>query len=242
MGKEKLWHAGVDLKSVKRFVVTIKVLSVERTSHSFPIQSILGDSRRVWTNDIVGKTFVVNNITYGMLERFMGAKMRVVEGLYWDGEVNPLCGKAVDDLFGRRKQLEKEGNPLEQVLKLALNASYEKNGLKPIETDVFYDERNLGEIMRCYSHRVKSCEEVFNHVRPVYRVELYREVDTHANRIHISGLILAMSKLIMAEVCCLADDISEQPCLHYTDTDIIHIDADMVKPLGDAFRERYGRE
>jgi hypothetical protein len=37
VGKEKLWHAGVDLKEVNSFVVTIEVLSVEKPDHSFPI-------------------------------------------------------------------------------------------------------------------------------------------------------------------------------------------------------------
>jgi len=52
--------------------------------------------------------------------------------------------------------------------------------------------------------------------------------------------ILSVSKNIMNEVMCLAEDIGA--VVHYTDTDSMHIARDAVSRLGDAFREAYGRE
>jgi hypothetical protein len=55
---------------------------------------------------------------------------------------------------------------------------------------------------------------------------------------------LSMSKVIMNEVMCLAEDIDAD--IQYTDTDSMHIDFDKVDStngiLQNAFREKYGRE
>lgn len=39
---------------------------------------------------------------------------------------------------------------------------------------------------------------------------------------------------------CTSEDIGAE--IHYTDTDSMHIQANKVKPLADAFRKKYGRE
>lgn len=49
-----------------------------------------------------------------------------------------------------------------------------------------------------------------------------------------------MSKVIMNEVMCLAEDIGAD--IEYTDTDSMHIDFDKVDALADAFRVKYGSE
>ena len=72
------------------------------------------------------------------------------------------------------------------------------------------------------------------------RIESYKEIDTHFNRQHVACEVLSMSKVIMNEVMCLAEDIGAD--IEYTDTDSMHIDFDKVTPLADAFRLKYGRE
>ena len=61
------------------------------------------------------------------------------------------------------------------------------------------------------------------------RIELYKEIDTHYNRQHCACEILSMSKVIMNEVMCLAEDIGAD--IEYTDTDSMHIDFDKVDAL-----------
>ena len=52
--------------------------------------------------------------------------------------------------------------------------------------------------------------------------------------------MLSVSKNIMNEVMCLAEDIGAM--IYYTDTDSMHIDFEMVETLGKKFKEKYGRE
>ena len=66
------------------------------------------------------------------------------------------------------------------------------------------------------------------------RFELYKEIDTHFNRQHVACEILSVSKNIMNEVMCLAED---SDCnIHYTDTDSMHIDSKDVQILAEAFK------
>ena len=62
---------------------------------------------------------------------------------------------------------------------------------------------------------------------------------------HIACEVLSMSKVIMNEVMCLAEDIDtpNEPCkIYYTDTDSMHINSSGVNALTTAFYNKYGRE
>ena len=90
-------------------------------------------------------------------------------------------------------------------------------------------------------------QDHFNHIKwftampnNEWRLELYKQIDTHYNRQHVACEILSVSKNIMNEVTCLAEDIDAM--IHYTDTDSMHMQYDAVERLGAAFSEKYGRE
>ena len=71
------------------------------------------------------------------------------------------------------------------------------------------------------------------------RFECYKEISTHFNRQHVACEILSMSKNIMNEVVCTAEEIGAT--VHYTDTDSMHLPAHKIPELANAFRSRYGR-
>jgi hypothetical protein len=119
-----------------------------------------------------------------------------------------------------------------------MNAAYGKTGLKPIDSDVKYvSPENKTNFIQNHFNHIKCGTDMPNGQS---RIELYKEIDTHYNRQHIACEILSMSKVIMNEVMCLAEDIGAD--IEYTDTDSMHIEFDKVTPLADAFRVKYGRE
>jgi len=153
---------------------------------------------------------------------------------------NPKIEETISTLFSERLRIKKAdpNNPMQLIIKLMMNSSYGKTGLKPIDSDVKYVSPNK---------KANFIQNHFNHIKcgtdmpnGQSRIELYKEIDTHYNRQHCACEILSMSKVIMNEVMCLAEDIGAD--IEYTDTDSMHIDFDKVDALADAFRAKHGRE
>lgn len=61
-------------------------------------------------------------------------------------------------------------------------------------------------------------------------VDVEQNILNHFNRVHCGSLILSMSKRIMNEVMCLADDNNIN--IYYQDTDSMHITKSQVEKLG----------
>jgi hypothetical protein len=138
-----------------------------------------------------------------------------------------------------RLKYKKQGNPLQLVIKLVMNAAYGICGLKPIDTDIKYvqDGEKYANFVNLHFNRIKWFTRMNNND---WRFELYKEIDTHYNRQHVACEVLSVSKNIMNEVMCLAEDIGAT--IYYTDTDSMHLDYDMVETLGAKFKTKYGRE
>ena len=70
------------------------------------------------------------------------------------------------------------------------------------------------------------------------------EVDTGFDDFYVPNFIgvqiLSMSKRIMNEVMCLAEDLNIM--IYYQDTDSMHIRADQYDDLCRLFKEKYGRD
>ena len=73
-----------------------------------------------------------------------------------------------------------------------------------------------------------------------YYVKKIRSINDHFNYVHCGVNILSMSKRIMNEVICTAED--NKLDIFYQDTDSIHIDYNQIKMLEEKFKEQYGRE
>ena len=72
------------------------------------------------------------------------------------------------------------------------------------------------------------------------KVETIKTIDTDYNIAHIGIMILSMSKRIMNEVMCLAEDNRIE--IYYQDTDSMHIKDEDILKLSNKFNEEYKRE
>ena len=73
-----------------------------------------------------------------------------------------------------------------------------------------------------------------------YRVKIHKSINKHFNYASCGVEILSMSKRIMNEVMCLAEDKGLK--ISYQDTDSLHIDYEHVEILKKEFTDKYGRE
>lgn len=238
-GAPKVWHEGVDLDKVDGYFLKIRVTSVGK-QYRFPICRLKGeDGANRWTNNLEGQTFTVDRFTLEDLVRFSKIEYEILQGYYFDEGRNARVNDVIQHLFNMRLKYKKEGNPLQLVIKLVMNAAYGICGLKPIDTDIKYvqDGDKYANFVNNHFNSIKWFNRMNNNE---WRFELYKEIDTHYNRQHVACEVLSVSKNIMNEVMCLAEDIGAM--IHYTDTDSMHIDFDMVEKLGQEFKKKYGRE
>ena len=239
-GAPKVWSPEVDLSKVDGYFLKIKVTSLGKR-YRFPITRIKDDKGGCnWTNDLVDKDIFVDRFTLEDLVKHSQITYTISQGYYFNEGRNPKIEETISTLFSERLRIKKAdpNNPMQLIIKLMMNASYGKTGLKPIDCDVKYVSPNK---------KTNFIQNHFNHIKcgtdmpnGQSRIELYKEIDTHFNRQHCACEILSMSKVIMNEVVCLAEDIGAD--IEYTDTDSMHIDFDKVDALACAFREKYGRE
>ena len=239
IGAPKVWYEGVDLKKTDGYFIKIRVTNVGK-KYRFPICRLKDDDgANRWTNDLEGKTITVDKFTLEDLVRFSKIKYEILQGYYFDEGRNDRVNEVITNLFNMRLKYKKEGNPLQLVIKLVMNAAYGICGLKPIDTDIKYvqDGDKYANFVNNHFNRIKWFNRMNNNE---WRFELYKEIDTHYNRQHVACEVLSVSKNIMNEPMCLAEDIGAM--IQYTDTDSMHIDFDMVEKLGQEFKEKYGRE
>lgn len=74
----------------------------------------------------------------------------------------------------------------------------------------------------------------------MFRIETIEQTEQHKSFNHIGVLILSLSKRIMNEVICLAQDNNIN--VYYQDTDSIHIESKYLKKLANLYQEEYGRK
>lgn len=237
-GAPKVWRPDVDLHAADGYFLKIRVHSVGR-KWRFPIARLKDESGgNLWTNDLEGHEIYVDRFTLEDLVRHSQITYTILQGYYFDEGRNPKVNEVIVKMFQDRLRYKKEGNPMQLVIKLMMNSAYGKCGLKPITTDVKYiaDDERVNFIQNHFNE-IKQFTEMPN---GEWRFELYKQIDTHYNRQHAACEILSVSKNIMNEVMCLAEELGAT--IYYTDTDSMHIDFNAVCRLGDAFRLKYGRE
>ena len=236
-GKPKVWNSTVDLEKCDGYCVEIRVTHIEKRLR-FPICRLkTKEGGCNWTNDLVGEKLVVDKVTLEDLVRFQGAKYEILRGYYYDQGRNNALADIVRDMYNRRQRYKAEENPLQLVLKMALNCSYGICGLKPISTDTKYvTDDNRDNFIQNHCNHIKSFTDMPNGDT---RFDLHKQINTHFNRQHCAMEVLSMSKRIMNEVMCLAEDIGI--AIAYQDTDSMHIPRKDSKRLGIAYEEMYGK-
>ena len=140
-------------------------------------------------------------------------------------------------MFQERIKLKKEGNPLQQAYKLILNASYGKLIQKPIKTTKKFHENDY----RNYVIRNAKIIESYQRINEkLILITMKKSIIQHYTACHLACQVLSMSKRIMNEVMCLAEDNKIK--IFYQDTDSMHLYDKDVETLGKLFKVEYGRE
>ena len=220
------------------YFVKIRVTSVAKR-RQFPLASVVDreTGTRDWTNDLEGEVLYLDKAGLEDLLRFQGVEFEILQGYFFDEGRNDRLGATIQHLYDLRRRLKREKNPAQLVMKLLMNSAYGRTILKPIETDcvVVPEERWEG-----YQSLNYNWIERAQKVGARYYVKRIRSVLDHFNHAQAGVEVLSMSKRLMNEVMCLAED--EGHTVYYQDTDSMHIDSEAVPKLAEAFRRECGQE
>jgi hypothetical protein len=216
--------------------IIVRTVGIHR---KFPLMSAKNDEGvRIFSNDMIGKTLRVDKYTLEDLIKFQKITFDVVRGYYFDNGFNDQIKNTIMFLFNERLRLKKEKNPAEMIYKLIMNSGYGKSIMKPIdnESKFFDNEKEFKVYMNRHYNWITSYVKFGNK----YKTNQMKTLDEHFNIAHVGVSILSMSKRIMNEVMCMAEDNGLE--LYYQDTDSIHIkDCDIAK-LSSSFESVYGRQ
>ena len=225
------------LKDQDGYFVEILIKEVNK-NYSFPLMSYKNkDGIRDFNNNMVGKIIHVDKLQLEDLINFQEIKFDIIRGYYYNEGRNEKLKEVISYLFNERLRQKKLKNPIEAVYKLLMNSAYGKTLLKPIDDKVDYVP-----ISNFEKHVVKY----YNHIKEItplercYRVKQFKAINEHFNNVACGVEVLSMSKRIMNEVMCLAED--NKINIYYQDTDSMHIDSDKVNILSDLYKVKYDKE
>ena len=226
------------LKTCDGYFIEIIINKVNK-HYAFPLMSEMTDEGiRNFTNDMEGKTMFVDKISLEDLIEFHEIEFEVVRGYYYNEGRNEKLLEVISYLFQARIDAKKNKNPIQNVYKLLMNSAYGKTIMKPIDDEMkFVDKKDYETYVSKNFTFIKEVEEITG---SFYKVKLYKELDTHQNLCSCGIEVLSMSKRIMNEVMCLAED--NDLMIYYQDTDSMHINTEEVSVLTDLYRDKYNRE
>lgn len=229
--------------------VEVEILSVG-IRRDFPLMSYRSpEGVRVFTNEMVGRRMNVDMVTLQDMKEFQQVTYKVIRGYYFNDGRNPTITSFMRGLFNERLTKKKEGNPIEIVYKLFMNSFYGKQIQKPIESDTefVYGKEEMQKSAYYNFNFIKSIVEI---TPGLYVINKTRSINKHFSMPHCGSEVLSMSKRIMSEVMCLAEDNGIE--IYYQDTDSMHIDDRSIygdaaaltgsEHLANLFRNKYGRE
>jgi hypothetical protein len=224
-------------KKVDGYFLEINILDIP-IKRDFPLVSKIEDGIRKFSNDIRGSVYVDKTILEDLI-KFHDIKFRIIRGYYFDEGRNDKIKDFMRMLFNERLQKKKEKNPIQQVYKLIMNAFYGKLIQKPIDNKVnfIYGKKKSDNFLKYNFNNITSFVKISDGMT-IFNQK--KSIVDHFNSVHLGVEVLSMSKRIMNEVMCLAEDNNMN--IYYTDTDSMHIDHNSVELLAQKFEEKYNRE
>ena len=243
------------VKQISAYVVEIKITNINKHL-AFPCVVYKDKETNTNKNDdiyAIGKTAVVDNITLEDWVKYNGLECEVIRGYKWTGEKSFLIRDIIQNLHLLRCEYKKTKNPLQLVIKLIMNSAYGKMIQKPITTSTefkryhtkifdkktqeFKDDYPLNKYLIKNSAKVISYTQVNKNL---YAIKVGQQIDTFYTNTLLGVQILSMSKRIMNEVMCTAEDIGIK--IYYQDTDSMHIQKNKINNLAEEYKKRFGRE
>ena len=235
MDEKQVIHT--EKKFVSAMIIKCKIIKVGK-NRTFPLLSIMKDGISNYTNSMKGKEVYLTHIELQDFIKYQEGEVEFLECIYWVGDKDTRMAEKIKYFYNLRAQYKKEGNQLQEVLKLFMNSSYGKTIQKDTENEDRMFNKNTTDIFLKNNYgRIKEVIEINNET---YWIKLNGSSSCNYIPVHIGCLILGMSKRIMNEVICTAEDNNID--VYYQDTDSIHIKRKDVESLARAFEASFGRE
>lgn len=243
-------------KPISTYVVEIQITNINKHL-AFPCVVYKDKETNTNKNDdgeiAIGKTAVVDNITLEDWIKYNGLECEVIRGYKWTGEKSFLIRDIIQNLHLLRCEYKKTKNPLQLVIKLIMNSAYGKMIQKPITTTTEFKRhhtkifnKKLGEYVDDYplaKYLIKNSAKIICYTqvnKNLSAIKVGQQIDTFYTNTLLGVQILSMSKRIMNEVMCTAEDIGIK--IYYQDTDSMHIQKNKIDDLAKEYKKRFGRE
>ena len=205
---------------------------------NFPLLSNTEDDGiRNFTNETKGNIYYLDKTMIEDAMEYQNIKFNIICGYYYDEGHNNKINSVMEHLFNTRLEAKKNGNPIQEIYKLLMNSSYGKSLLKPIETDIIIVPNSKFD---------NYLNKNYNYIREITDLKdskIVKEtkiIDDHFNNCYAGVEVLSMSKRIMNEVMCLAEEKDLK--IYYQDTDSMHIDDKDIAILTKEFKNKYNRD
>ena len=221
------------------YFVKVLCLNNPTKERGFPLLSKTDEKTgiRNFTNDTKNTIFYLDKTSYEDCVKYQGLKFKILSGYYYDEGHNNKINEVIKHLFQARVNAKANKNPIQEIYKLLMNSCYGKCLLKPInsETEIVYEDK--WDKYLEYNYNFIS---EYTKMGKCYIVQKIKPINDHFNNVYAGVEILSMSKRIMNEVICLAEDLKMN--IYYQDTDSMHIDNNSIDELAKEFKIKYNRD
>ena len=221
------------------YFIEINIIDIP-IKYSFPLLSTNneGESRN-FSNDIRGRGIYLDKVSFEDAINFQDIKYEIIRGYYFNEGRNNNNKKFINKLFNERLIKKQENNPIEQCYKLLMNSFYGKTIQNPIlKKYTFIQDKD--KKMKSFLYNINTMISSTKISNNLYMLEEHNPIQEHFSLPHIGIEILSMSKRIMNEVMCLAEDNNIN--IYYQDTDSMHIENDKIELLSNKFKEKYNKD
>jgi len=227
------------LDSVDGYFVKVEITKVGIDRHFSLMSEVNEEGVRVFHNDMVRKIQYVDKTMLEDMINFQGVECDILCGYYYDEGRNDIIRQVIKNVFDTRVRMKAEGNPIQEVYKLIMNSGYGRSILKPIENEeVIISEKDIDSYISKYYNYI--VEVVKGYDCDKFIVKKHKTINEHFNNCVFGVEVLSMSKRIMNEVMCLAEDNNLK--IYYQDTDSLHIEKKDIPVLEQKFMEKYNRQ
>ena len=218
-----------------QFFVEIEIVDIG-IERAFPLIVKRENNKQSNVNECV-KMYVDMIMLQDLIE-FQDITFKFIDGYVMKGNRDHRIRETIKELYDLRSEYKKTNNPMQEVIKLIMNSAYGKSIQKVIKTDLRYVDADKASF-KLYDkyYQIHKAEQI-NDKKWIF--ELYKQKSNQFNNAIFGITVLSMSKRIMNEVMCLAEDLNIK--IYYQDTDSMHIEYDRVDELDEAFTKKYNRK
>ena len=234
------------------FFITIRLLNIP-IKRAFSVFFIENKTGREYTCDVPegGVIWHMNVIDWEIFTKFYGCRpgidFYVTSGIYFNEGINEKLETNIDMLYELRREykamlvssdpaVRAEGKT-QETIKLVLNSTWGKNAQRPFNMDMrIISSDRLEDCLNKEGHHVVEYIPINSDSYMVYSTKIPK----YSSKAHCASLVLSMSKLIMAEVMCLAEDLGIN--IYYTDTDSYIIEEEGRDRLAEEYERIYNRK